>query len=238
MFSQLKRRVSITPSPFPIPVDGMWLFGALPQHIRHGYDEKSTIAYFRRHIKPATVFIDIGANYGYFTVLAGKLGATVETFEPDKTSFRRTSWNVRLNGLSRKVTLHNTAVSDTSGVATFYIDKPGSGLNSLVPGVLKNAKETRVTIEPYEGYYDFCKIDVEGAELQVLKGLRHKGIVVAEFCPSRLDEMGLGARTFLQEVRTMGWKVYSMDEVELTDQEAINLAALEYRDTINLLLIP
>lgn len=141
--SGLKRKLSITPSPFPIPVDGMWFIGALPQHIKHGYDEKSTIAYIRRNVKPGDKFVDIGANYGYFTVLAGKQGATVETYEPDATSFRRTKWNVSINGLSSEVVIHNQAVSDKNGVAVFFQVGPGSAIIRWCRGLISLPRRYR-----------------------------------------------------------------------------------------------
>jgi FkbM family methyltransferase len=236
--SGFKRKLSITPSPFPIPVDGMWFIGALPQHIKHGYDEKSTIAYIRRHVKPGDRFVDIGANYGYFTVLAGKQGATVETYEPDDTSFRRAKWNVWINGLSSKVVVHNLAVSDRSGIATFFQIKPGSGNNSMVSWLDKPTKKVKVTTVPYTGHYDLCKIDVEGVELQVLKGLAHRGKAIVEFCLPLLNSTSIKASMFLKEVRSMGWDIYDMNEQKTTDEELIAAAESSYYKTINLLLIP
>lgn len=108
----------------------------------------------------------------------------------------------------------------------------------MVPWLDKPTKKVQVTTVPYTGYYDLCKIDVEGVELQVLKGLTHRGKAIVEFCLPLLNSTPIKAGMFLKEVRSMGWDIYSMDEQKMNDEELMAAAEASYWKTINLLLVP
>lgn len=126
-------------------------------------------------------FYDIGANSGYYGILAAYLGkgkTKTYSFEPlhEYTSLIRET--VALNALDESVRIFDTALGATETVASIQISGSGS---SLVPGFLgeENKKPTREiqvatldkTIEKENlPFPHFIKIDVEGFELDVLKG--------------------------------------------------------------------
>jgi len=66
-------------------------------------------------------FIDIGAHYGYFTILAGKLlkpGGSVISIEPNPGCYKRLLENISINNLNGRVTTYNVGLSDNAGRAT------------------------------------------------------------------------------------------------------------------------
>jgi FkbM family methyltransferase len=232
-FRNIKGRITSYSLPFPIPVDGLWFVGTNLQNWWHGWNEKPTADYIRRNLKRGQSFVDIGANYGFYSVLAGSLGAKVISYEPDDLSFKRLRRNLWLNGVSSE--LHKAAVTDYDGTIEFYIEKDGSGLNSTVPGVVQGRKiEVRAKI--CSARYDLCKIDVEGAELSVLKGMKHRGKVICEFRPLGFDLSGGNPKAFLNDVRALGWRIEDIEEGIMSD-DALTTKARR-NGTLNILLCP
>jgi FkbM family methyltransferase len=125
--------------------------------------------------------VDCGANIGIAILFFKTLYPDCEivAFEPNSQTFEALSDNVRDNNLSG-VTLHHCAVGASDGTATFYAepDDPGSALSSLFVERGRTPSEV-VHIVRLSSYItapvDFLKIDVEGAELDVLRELHAAG---------------------------------------------------------------
>lgn len=138
--------------------------------------------YFFRCDRRTPYIIDCGSNIG-IALLYFKLRypeATVLAFEPDGLAFECLSENVRANGL-KSVVLVNKAVSLRDGRIPFYTDvsKPGSLVMSTVSGRAAYNKSQDVEAVRLSSYIDrdvdFLKLDVEGAELDVMEDLRESG---------------------------------------------------------------
>jgi FkbM family methyltransferase len=138
-----------------------------------------------------SIVIDIGANVGNHTVYWGKITNVkkIYFFEPIKSTFNILSKNIEINYLSEKVKLYNIGLSDivtkgkiekysTDNIGATMISKADEGDIEL--NKLDNIKE--IIEEPR---IDFVKIDVEGAEKDVLSGAiqffnKYKPIVFIE----------------------------------------------------------
>ena len=132
-------------------------------------------------LKPGNTFIDVGANKGDFSLLAAKLvGANgrVLAFEPEPTNFKWITKSIEKNGY-KNITLYDTALGDRNGqVELFLCEK--SGWHTIVKGqkfrdygvINVRAKTLDSVLEDvdFSDPINVMKIDVEGAELQVLKG--------------------------------------------------------------------
>jgi FkbM family methyltransferase len=149
---------------------------------------RSVLAGFKRG---DTIF-DVGANLGHKTDIFLRLGAEVIAIDPDPTNASILEQSFLRYRLSRKpVTIVSKAVSDRSAVATLYLDEPGSAKNTLSAkwvdilrhdatrfGHTMGFGETRqvatTTLEDLiktHGSPFYIKIDVEGHEPEVLRGL-------------------------------------------------------------------
>ncbi len=132
-----------------------------------------------------TRFYDIGANFGlYSMLLAGESGLTgVDAFEPLPRNADQLAANLFLNGLSGRVRLHRLALSDTAGVARLHVDERSTGVSTLLdtpPAGTRRDYSAHLEVEtrPFDALFSqggervLMKIDVEGAELAVLTGMR------------------------------------------------------------------
>jgi FkbM family methyltransferase len=181
-------------------------FTTLELHFGGLVYEAATSRYLAGHLAPGNVFVDIGANTGYFAMLAAaRVGATgrVIAFEPNPAVFAQLQKHVALNGFESRVTVAQMALSDASNpAARFFVsqDLANSGLSSLTPpaemlagGGLSEAHTIPVRVDTFDNWLgssgldhvDLMKIDVEGAEARVIAGMRQSlvsGAVAAIIC--------------------------------------------------------
>ena len=132
--------------------------------------------------------IDVGSFIGIITLMMSKAlqknkkSWKIHSFEPFKESFLRLQKNVNLNAFSNNIILNNLAVSDTSGEKTLkaYHDKPGqnhidiSCVQNKDIAYQENVKVITLRDYMYENninHVNICKIDTEGSDELVIKGL-------------------------------------------------------------------
>lgn len=162
------------------------------EYLLQKYESETTL-FFKKNIKPGMIVVDIGANIGYFTRIFAKLvgeEGKIYAFEPDKENFELLKKNTShlLN-----VEVINAAVSELTGTINFYHIVGATGTHSLISS--SDAEVRSVPCYSLDEFFlnrkapDFLKIDVEGAEAQVFKGMeevldKNKITVVFEYQPS------------------------------------------------------
>ena len=138
------------------------------------------------------VFVDVGANSGYFTVLAALRAGPhgrIFAFEPNPAVRRQLLRHVELNAIADRVTVSDLALADedTDNVRLFVSCWPeNDGIASLTPdaetiarGGLREDSSIAVRVRTFDSWVqtaqppriDLMKIDVEGAECRVLMGM-------------------------------------------------------------------
>src|SRR6266550_1647427 len=146
-----------------------------------GVFEAGTTRVVRRLLREDDVTFDVGANVGWYTTLFGLQAPRghCHAFEPQPSVFDELATNCRLNGVGANVTLNNVGVVDREDSATIYhFGDLTHGHSSLSPVLGRPAEATACKITSIDEYrrahsierIDFVKVDVEGAELLVLKG--------------------------------------------------------------------
>jgi FkbM family methyltransferase len=139
--------------------------------------------------------VDVGAHVGNHTVyFAHMLGVRTYSFEPNPETFRHLEANVKGNGLEHLCTVRNAAVGaatgkghvepasdENSGMSSVALDPAGTVEIVLLDGVLAD-----------EPAIDLIKIDVEGWELEVLRGgatilARHRPVLYIEIMADKFD---------------------------------------------------
>ena len=127
--------------------------------------------------------LDIGANVGYYTLLAARLvgpSGMVYAFEPERSNFQLLVENITLNRY-RNVVPVEKAVSNTCGRTELFLDPENFGAHSLSPQCC-DTRSKPVTVETvtldnflrrtHDMHVDVIKIDVQGAEGLALEGAR------------------------------------------------------------------
>jgi FkbM family methyltransferase len=168
-----------------VPADDLSL---TPELVTHGIYEPAFTHYLMRTLKPGMRAIDVGANVGMHTILmAGWVGTEghVLAYEPnpDVLSFLRA--NVALNWVNERVTIRDAGIGGTAGRTTLFVTEQFMGNSSLlrpdeqyfanVP--MDTVREVEIDVVTLDqeaesfGHIDLIKVDVEGAECSVMKGM-------------------------------------------------------------------
>ncbi|MDN3296885.1 FkbM family methyltransferase [Streptomyces ficellus] len=221
-----RRRVARTTSGARIAVDTqdliqryLYLFGVWEPHMT---------GWLRRRLRPGDTFIDVGANIGYYSLLAAQLvreEGQVTAIEASPGFHRRVLRNIALNeyGNIRAV---NAAVSDTDEALTFVLASSANlGANSIVPyeGPAESSFEIEAhplpdLLSPREiTQARVIKVDVEGAEGSVVRGmvpmlplLRPDAEITVEVTPERMALLDDSPDELLATMRDHGFHPYRL----------------------------
>src|SRR5678815_821956 len=149
----------------------------------YGSFEISETRLIQSVLRPGMTFVDVGANIGYYTVVGARLvgpGGMVHAFEPHGGIRAKLQDNIARNGL-HNVSVHADAIAETTGTVSFFASALGEnqGISSIMPGAGREAAAPvpSVSLDDFAARLgptriDLIKIDVEGAELQVIAGGR------------------------------------------------------------------
>jgi FkbM family methyltransferase len=182
------RQVMVATVPLRVDVSDWLMVGLYFGGVEY---EPATTRYIAEHLGPGQVFLDIGANSGYFTLLAAdRVGASgkVYAFEPNPPVFDALARHVALNGYGDRVRLFDFAASYVSsdnvpffvsqsptntGLSSLVIDSDGSQphLSASATIVVKTRTIDAWLSESAVRRVTLAKIDVENAEEQVLTGM-------------------------------------------------------------------
>lgn len=179
---------------------------------------------FKSMLRPGGIALDIGANVGCYSLLFGQWvgpSGKVFAFEPASETHRNLRRHIKLNSLDAVITPVEAAVSDTKTTARF-LKLDNHGMNRLALSS-EQAEQSRVVEVATTTVDEFCKhagvvpdlikIDVEGFELNVLRGAREtikaageRLALFVEIHPTTWREMGLSKDDFIRELERQNLK--------------------------------
>ena len=173
-------------------------------------------------LKPGDVFVDVGANIGFFTLLASRrVGPTgrVIAVEANPRTFGLLEANVRLNGCAN-VDLRHVAAGEAPGFATMFEREAGNAGGDQVDFTCEGASGA-IPVERLDalvgnGPIRLIKLDIEGAEAKALRGatgLLERGDapdLVFEFTPKFLTGMGDDPRDLIGLLDALGYRLQTI----------------------------
>jgi FkbM family methyltransferase len=170
-----------------------------------GFWEIWLTQFFARYVKPGMRVVDVGANYGYYTVLFGDLvgpGGYVHAIEPNPAAVAFLKNSVRHNGFAERTCIHQIAVGASEGKATLCVPNGDPKNGHLLPvgedgkwGYSPVHEVKRMPLDRLlsdETAVDFVKIDAEGSEADIIAGMeqvirKFQPAIVLEFNTARYD---------------------------------------------------
>ncbi len=209
----------------------------------NGVYEPETTRQLQQLVRPGHTALDVGANIGYYSlVLAKAVGdaGRVHAFEPVPRLAGTLERNIEANGF-RNVIVERLACWSSCGETEIY-EGPGSnsGTSSLFrqnAEAVKGHKIQTTTIDAYAvakqlKSVDLIKIDVEGAEIDVLEGAwetiaRWRPVLIVEVVPRFLESRASSFEAFLKLLESRGYECRVRDpRPTVDDWEYCNLIAI------------
>jgi FkbM family methyltransferase len=181
-----------------------------------GTAEQEVQEFIAEHLQRGGVFYDLGANVGYFTLvgasLVGKEGR-VRAYEPFPDNAELLRHNVAANGLVQ-VEVVEAAVSDSAGQASFEVGPTSQDGRLGEGGVTVRTQRVDDDVAAGAPVPTLVKIDVEGAELAALTGMRetlerHRPTVLCELHERPFD---LDAHPVAGLLRELGYRLAWLEE--------------------------
>lgn len=197
----------------------------------YNYYEPEDVRAFRRLVGPGDVVFDVGANIGQYTLLASKLVGSpghVFAFEPSPDVLPKLKKHLLMNHADN-VELAAKAVAESDGTASFYpaAQESNQGVGSLLPAEsyraeLRSSQAVEVEVTTLDSFcdqhgiesIDLLKVDVEGLDLDVLRGAERilarspHVVVMSEVEPLNFVQRGFSFDDFIDYMQQRGFSPY------------------------------
>jgi FkbM family methyltransferase len=219
-----------------------------PWFIATGLYETELTEHFGRVLRKDDHCLDVGANFGYFTLLFGRFcpqGKAVG-FEADEVLFKIARDNININDLGRNTSVYNTAICEAERELTLFrrVGRSGNTSTFKVHDSLLDHLGEAPSIEfsvrgmsidqfcgRFEGRVDVVKIDIEGAEPLAIAGARSLIAanpdlqIVMEWSPGQIKDAGFNVGEFLSSLSQMGLRFHRLDPsaTELSSDDLLNI---------------
>lgn len=213
-----------------VPAGNRFEMLVTPRYLEHytttPYELLTTRLIFTQ-ISENTIFVDIGAHFGFFSLFAGNAtkAKKVMAFEPTPVTFEILKRNIELNHL-QNVTLFDLAVSDKSGEVLFKVAEASDSSGFYDHVNCATREEIRVNAATLDSLLGdvkdtdlLVKIDAEGHEINILEGMREtiarlypRIKLIVEYNPSMLAKAGREPGELISRLFALGFQVYAMDD--------------------------
>lgn len=186
-------------------------------------------------LKPGAVFVDVGANIGYFTILAASLvgeRGRAYAFEPDPANISLLTKSARHNALQSRIHSVQAGLSTADKTGNLYLSEDNLGDHQIYAGVedrptveislLNGAEYLRRQLQR-DGLaqIDLIKVDTQGSEYQVMAGLMPLLLdlstppsILIELTPFSLRQAGSSGRALIELLDTLGLNFWIVDHIE------------------------
>lgn len=233
--------------------EGFYMLLTPSEHIQqqlfwYGYYEKALGDLIKKILQPGDVFLDIGANIGYFSLLAANKEPTskIISFEPVECLFQKLEKNISINNIGNITALH-VAIGEINAERELFISTPDNlGMSSFQEPENYSGKKEKVRVISIDHWFkkaklsrvDLVKLDIEGSELAALRGMQEvlqnfRPVVIAEINPGTLALFNLTPADIFDYLNKLDFIAYLITETGKLEQVKQN----EVMQTVNVLFI-
>lgn len=192
------------------------------------YYDKRGIAFIKKTLKPNNTFIDIGANIGSYSLIAskgvGKNGKVI-CFEAIKKTFNKLTKNINDNGLIN-IEVYNNAIYNNNQILTLFVaNNSNLGMSSIHQHDSQSGTKESCEAVTLDSFIksnsieaiDLIKIDVEGAELYALEGMKEciqkfKPSIFIELSNNVLKNTEINKQQIIDLLINQGYKMFGINE--------------------------
>ena len=195
---------------------------------QHGTWDKKILLQMNRYLSKDSVFVDVGANIGFFSLYAAKGATKVIAFEPISFLHKQFSSSIQKNNINN-IDLRQIACGSKKGSGVINLMSNNIGSSSLVLENEQTYGNETVSISTLDKELenqrvDFIKIDVEGYEWEVLQGAKNvisinRPVIVLEFSPFLYEKKETGSSiAMLDFLINSGYTVFDIRNGETPKQ--------------------
>ena len=189
----------------------------------HGEFESRTTELVREFVKPGMNVLDVGANFGYFTLILARLvGPTgrVFAFEPTRAYRERLLWHLKQNDVTDRVVVLDYGLSDKDETRVIHIGDSSATLHPAADEAAKGSETIRlrpldrVADELALPRIDLVKVDIDGHEPFFLAGAKEflaarRPALVMEFSQNNLATFGSDVVALKDQLERLGYELCS-----------------------------
>jgi len=190
-----------------------WIAGSHNNSVWLGTYESNQSLKFVQKSGGSKIFLDLGAHAGYYTLLYKSVNkeSTVYSFEPVETNYDFLKKHIKMNNF-KKIIHFNKAVADKEGILRFARGNSVGGKLSMTGDMDVSAvKLSRLFDEKIIQFPDLIKMDIEGAEYEVLKDLEPylRSQMPVIFLSTHGDEI---RESCLNLMKSLDYKITPLDD--------------------------
>lgn len=191
--------------------------------------DRRLIAAARKLAKPGTLVVDVGANIGFFSMaIACRADVNLLAFEPHPQNYQTLNKVIAGSAFGSRIHPYMLALSDKTGIGLLYLSDLASTDHKLINS--RSSKAVEIAITRLDDFFlqhaelakkpiSLVKIDVQGAELLVLRGMErtlktnNSPPILVEYAPDDLAQAGVTSGEFFNAFEALGYYPHTLPEL-------------------------
>jgi len=205
--------------------------------------EPHIVNFLKTNLKKDSVFLDIGSNYGWHSIIAAKLCDKVFSFEPQTLMYEIQKLSIEENKIENCI-LYKQALGNVESTKEMSpIDYNMNGVNIGDLSIGHGGEEVNVTTLDLMNLekVDLIKIDVQGYEKFIIEGgietiKKHKPIMIVEFEEFQLNKFGYGSKNLFEKIKELDYEIYFLEYTYPSDHVCVHKDYIELFESLNNIL--